>query len=72
MKYQTEKDKYCTISLTCAFKKFVDYKTDWWLPMAGHGGCRWVKWVKGVIFIAERSYKGVLFITERYKLSVRR
>lgn len=40
--------------------------------MAGHGGCSWVKWIKGVICIAERSYKGVIFITERYRLSVRR
>ena len=38
---QTEKDKYCMVSLICGFSEKLKSRiprTDWWLPEARGGG----------------------------------
>ena len=46
---QTEKDKYCMVSLICRIKKKESWahrnRTYWWLPEV-EVGCKWVKGIK--------------------------
>ena len=64
---QTEKDKYCMISLMCGIKQKSSkiQRTDWWLPDVEGAG--WAKWVRGyklpVINPEDVMYSTVAIVT---------